>query len=86
MNYSVEYVELKNGKKPFKEFVLSFPIQERAKIFETINYFTELKNQNLRSRKASQSTWKMGFSNYVQHWQSGLPEAFFSIKKGQELS
>ncbi|MBF0228902.1 MAG: hypothetical protein HQK63_04830 [Desulfamplus sp.] len=46
MNYIVEYVELDNGKKPFEEFVLSLPVQERAKVFETINYFVELKNQN----------------------------------------
>ena len=44
MDYTVEYVELENGKKPFEEFVLSLPIHERAKIFETINYFMELKN------------------------------------------
>ncbi len=47
MNYTVEYVELENGKKPFEEFVLSLAIHERAKVFETINYFMELKNQNL---------------------------------------
>ena len=34
-------------KSHFQEFVLSLPINERAKVFETINYFIELKNQNL---------------------------------------
>jgi hypothetical protein len=43
-DWSVEYVEL-DDKKPFKEFVLGLPIKERAKIFETINYFLELKNR-----------------------------------------
>ena len=47
INYTVEYVELDNGEKPFQEFMLSLPVDERAKIFETINYFVELKNQNL---------------------------------------
>jgi phage-related protein len=47
IHYTVKYVELENGKKPFEEFVLSLPILERAKVFETINYFVELKNQNL---------------------------------------
>ena len=28
MNYIVEYVELKNGKKPFEEFILNLPIKE----------------------------------------------------------
>ncbi|MFA4910694.1 MAG: hypothetical protein WC649_06615 [Desulfobacteria bacterium] len=31
MNYTIEYVELENGKKPFEEFVLSLTIHERAK-------------------------------------------------------
>ena len=44
MNYTVEYVELENGEKPFEKFVLSLPSNERAKVFGTINYFKELKN------------------------------------------
>jgi phage-related protein len=47
MNYTVEYIELENGRKPFEEFVLALPIKDRAKIFETIAYFLELKTQNL---------------------------------------
>ena len=46
MRYRVEYVELPNGKHPFEEFAQSLPINERAKVFETINYFVELKNKN----------------------------------------
>ena len=46
VNYTVEYVELENGKKPFEEFILSLPIHERAKVFETINYFIELKKRS----------------------------------------
>ena len=62
MNYTVEYVEIENGKKPFEKFVLSLLINERAKVFETINYFIELtitllnlKIRICRSRKASQN-------------------------------
>ena len=47
MRYQVEFVELENNKKPFEEFILSLAVNERAKIFETINYFLELKNNNL---------------------------------------
>jgi len=47
IRYVVEYVELENGRKPFEEFALSLSIPERAKLFETINYFIELKNHNL---------------------------------------
>jgi len=47
MNYKVEYIETENNKKPFEEFILGLTVKERAKIFETINYFLELKNHNL---------------------------------------
>lgn len=47
MEYEVEYVELENNEKPFEEFILSLTLKERAKIFETINYFLKLKNNNL---------------------------------------
>jgi len=47
MNYTVEYVELDSGEKPSEEFLSHFSIKDKAKIFETINYFLELKNQGL---------------------------------------
>ena len=47
IQFTVEYVELGNGKSPFKEFVLSLPLVEQAKVFGTINYFIDLKNENL---------------------------------------
>jgi len=47
MKYQVEYVGLENNKKPFEEFILSLSVKERAKIFATISYFLELKNNNL---------------------------------------
>jgi len=47
IEYEIEYVEIKNNDKPFEEFVLSLNTKDRAKIFETINYFLELKNNNL---------------------------------------
>ncbi len=47
MKYYVEFVELENGKKPFVEFLSSLSIDERATIFETINYFLDIKNNGL---------------------------------------
>jgi len=44
--WSVEYVEL-DDKSPFEEFVLSLTMKERARIFETIDYFVQLKNGDL---------------------------------------
>jgi len=46
VKYEIEYVEIEN-EKPFEKFVLSLTLKERAKIFETINYFIELKSDNL---------------------------------------
>jgi phage-related protein len=45
-NWSVEYVEL-DDKKPFEEFVFRISIKERAKIFETIDYFLQPKIESL---------------------------------------
>ena len=70
MNYTVEYVELKNGKKPFEEFILSLPIDERAKLFETINYFIELKNQNLPIKE-----------NLSKHLENGIFELRTALAK-----
>ena len=47
IHFTVEYIELNTGKSPFKEFVLSLPIPAQAKVFATINYFLDLKNENL---------------------------------------
>ncbi len=46
MKYEIEFVEL-NDRKPFKEFVLKLSVKERARIFEAVNYFLELKNNSL---------------------------------------
>ncbi|GAK51373.1 hypothetical protein U14_02616 [Candidatus Moduliflexus flocculans] len=46
MQFQIEFVALANGKHPFKEFIQGLSLPERAKVFETINYFVELKNQN----------------------------------------
>lgn len=47
VRYAAEYVELENNRKPFEDFIFKLTIKERAKIFETIDYFLELKNSNL---------------------------------------
>ena len=47
MNYQIEFVELENDVKPFEKFVLGLSVKDRAKVFETINYFLKLRNANL---------------------------------------
>ena len=86
MNYTVEYVELKNGKKPFEEFVLSLPIHERAKVFETVNYFMELKNQNLPIKENLSKHLEHGIFSCVLYLQRELPEVFIFTRKGLKLS
>ena len=85
MNYSVEYVELKNGKKPFKEFVLSFPIQERAKIFETINDFTELKNQNLPIKESLSKHLEDGIFELRTALAERIARSLFFYQKGARI-
>ncbi|MDZ7313004.1 MAG: type II toxin-antitoxin system RelE/ParE family toxin [candidate division KSB1 bacterium] len=65
--WHVEYVELSNTK-PFEEFVLGLPLKERAKVFETINYFWELKNQNLPIKE-----------NLSKHLEAGIFELRISL-------
>ena len=76
MKYTIEFVELENGKKPFEEFMLRLSIKERAKIFETINYFLELKNQNLPIKE-----------NISKHLEDGIYElrSDFIRKIGRSL-
>ncbi|MCI0618905.1 type II toxin-antitoxin system RelE/ParE family toxin [bacterium] len=68
-SWHVEYVELPNAK-PFEEFILGLPLKERAKVFETINYFLELKNQNLPIKE-----------NLSKHLEAGLFELRISLPK-----
>lgn len=70
MNYTVEYVELKDGKKPFEEFILGLPIHERVKVFETINYFVELKNNHLPIKE-----------NISKHLEDGIFEVRTTFSK-----
>lgn len=64
----VEYVEL-DDKKPFEEFIFSLTVKERAKIFETIDYFLELKGRNLAIK-----------TSLSKHLEDGIFELRTSIK------
>lgn len=70
IRYTVEYVELENGIKPFEEFALSLSIPERAKLLETINYFIELKNHNLPIKE-----------NLSKHLDDGIFELRISLRE-----
>jgi phage-related protein len=66
--YTIEYVELESGEKPFEEFVLDLQVHERAKLFETINYFVELKNNDLPIKE-----------NISKHLEDGIFELRISL-------
>ena len=85
MNYSVEYVELENGKKPFEEFVLSLPIHERAKIFETINYFMELKNQNLPIKESLSKHLENGIFELRTTLATRIARSVYFYQKGARI-
>ena len=85
MNYTVEYVELENGKKPFEEFVLSLPINERAKVFETINYFIELKNQNLPIKKSLSKHLEDGIFELRTAFARRIARSVYFYQKGAKI-
>lgn len=66
--YTIEYVELESGEKPFEEFILGLQIRERAKVFETINYFVKLKSNDLLIKK-----------NISKHLEDGIFELRISL-------
>ena len=47
MNWSAEYVELENGKKPFLEFLNELEIDSKLQIIATIDEIIEMKNLDL---------------------------------------
>ncbi len=85
MNYIVEYVELKNGKKPFEEFILNLPIPERAKVFETINYFVELKNQNLPIKESISKHLEDGIFELRTSFAKRIARSIYFYQKGAKI-
>ena len=85
MNYTVEYVELKNGKKPFEEFILSLPFDERAKLFETINYFLELKNQNLPIKENISKHLENGIFELRTAFAKRIARSLYFYQKGAKI-
>jgi phage-related protein len=85
MYYTVEYVELETGKKPFEEFVLSLPIAERAKVFETINYFVELKNHRLPIKENLSKHLKDGIFELRTSFPDTIARSLYFYQKGAKI-
>ena len=85
MKYTVEYVEMENGEKPFEEFVLNLPINERAKVFETINYFKELKNQNLPIKESLSKYLEDGIFELRTTFARRIARSVYFYQKGAKI-
>jgi len=85
MEYEVEYVELENNEKPFEEFVLGLTLKERAKIFETINYFLELKNNDLSIKEKLSKHLEDGIFELRTYLSDNIARTLYFYQKGAKI-
>ena len=85
MEYEVEYVELENNEKPFEEFVLGLTLKERAKIFETINYFLELKNNDLSIKEKLSKHLEDGIFELRTYLSDKIARTLYFYQKGAKI-
>ncbi len=85
MEYEVEYVELKNNEKPFKNFILGLTLKERANIFETINHFLELKNNNLAINEKLSKHLDDGIFELRTYLRDKIVRSLYFYQKGAKI-
>lgn len=85
MEYEVEYVALDNGEKPFEKFILNLTLKERAKIFETINYFLELKNNNLPIKEKLSKHLEDGIFELRTYLSDKIARTLYFYQKGAKI-
>lgn len=85
IEYEVEYVELENDEKPFEKFILSLTLKERAKIFETINYFLELKNNNLPIKEKLSKHLEDGIFELRTYLSDKIARTLYFYQKGAKI-
>ena len=85
MQYHIEYVEIANGKHPFQEFVQGLSLPARAKVFETINYFVELKNQNLPIKEHLSKHIEDGIFELRISVSDSIIRTFYFYQKGAKI-
>ena len=85
IEYEVEYVELENDEKPFEKFILSLTMKERAKIFETINYFLELKNNNLPIKEKLSKHLEDGIFELRTYLSDKIARTLYFYQKGAKI-
>lgn len=85
MEYEVEYVALDNSEKPFEKFILNLTLKERAKIFETINYFLELKNNNLPIKEKLSKHLEDGIFELRTYLGDKIARTVYFYQKGAKI-
>lgn len=83
--YEVEYIELENNKKPFEKFILGLTLKERAKIFETINYFLKLKNNNLSIKEKLSKHLEDGIFELRTYLSDKIVRTLYFYQKGAKI-
>jgi phage-related protein len=83
-SWSVEYVELKD-KKPFEEFIFGLSKKERAKIFETINYFLGLKNENLLIKESLSKHIEDGIFELRTSLRDKIARSLYFYQRGSKI-
>ena len=85
IRYSVEYVELENNRKPFEDFIFELTIKERAKIFETIDYFLELKNSNLPIKEKLSRHLEDGIFELRSYLADKIARTLYFYQRGSKI-
>ena len=85
VRYEIEYVELENNRKPFEDFIFELTIRERAKIFETINYFLELKNSNLPIKEKLSKHLEDGIFELRSYLAEKIARTLYFYQKGAKI-
>ncbi len=85
IRYAVEYVELENNRKPFEDFIFELTIKERAKIFETIDYFLELKNSNLPIKEKLSRHLEDGIFELRSYLADKIARTLYFYQKGSKI-
>ena len=85
IRYEIEYVELENNRKPFEDFIFELTIRERAKIFETINYFLELKNSNLPIKEKLSKHLEDGIFELRSYLAEKIARTLYFYQKGAKI-
>ncbi len=85
MKYEVEYVELENDEKPFEKFISNLTLKERAKIFETINYFLDLKNNHLPIKEKLSKHLDDGIFELRTYLSDKIARTLYFYQKGAKI-